>query len=141
MVIERIYQWARLQPTKPALIYNDNVVDYAGFAQTIEAYRKSLEMEALPPGTVAVVAAGNLADAWVLILALRALGLTTIHVNSLAQAKMLGLKHVSCVVAGMDERPTHDTAPFPRFQVHNADAARCGEWHRPVLGTANHVSR
>jgi non-ribosomal peptide synthetase component E (peptide arylation enzyme) len=79
MVIERIYEWARLQPTKPALIYNDNVVDYAAFAQVIDAYRKSLEMEGLPTGTVAVVAVGNLADAWVLILALRALGLTTIR--------------------------------------------------------------
>jgi acyl-coenzyme A synthetase/AMP-(fatty) acid ligase len=113
MVIERIYEWARLQPTKPALIYNDNVVDYAAFAQVIDAYRKSLEMEGLPTGTVAVVAVGNLADAWVLILALRALGLTTIHVNSLAQAKALGLKNVSCVVAGMDERPTHDVGAFP----------------------------
>jgi acyl-coenzyme A synthetase/AMP-(fatty) acid ligase len=115
MVIEHIYEWARLQPTKPALIFNDNVVDYAAFAQTIEGYRKSLEMEGLPAGTVAVVAVANLPDAWVLVLALRALGLTTIHVNSLAQAKALELKNVSCVVAAADERPTHEAFPGSKF--------------------------
>jgi acyl-coenzyme A synthetase/AMP-(fatty) acid ligase len=115
MVIERIYEWARLKPAKPALIYNDQLLDYAAFARTIEAYRQSLERERLPAGTVAIVATGNLADAWVLILALRALGLTTIHVNSLARAEALRLKNVSCVVAAADERSTRDVGavPFP----------------------------
>lgn len=98
MIIDRIYEWARIQPSKPALIHNGVVNDYITFARAIEAFRKFLERHDLPAGTIAVVLVNNLADAWALVPALRSLGLTTIQVKSLAQAKALGIKNVSCVV-------------------------------------------
>jgi acyl-coenzyme A synthetase/AMP-(fatty) acid ligase len=98
MMIDRIYEWARIQPAKAALIHNGVVRDYITFARAIAAFRKYLEPHHLPTGTVAVVLVNNFADAWALVPALRSLGLTTMQVNSLAQAKTIGIKNISCVV-------------------------------------------
>ena len=81
MIIDHIYERARSDPTNPALIHNDVVIDYANFATGIENFRKILEQKGLPPGTIAVVVVSHLADAWALTLALRALGLTTIQLR------------------------------------------------------------
>lgn len=110
MIIDRIYERARSDPTKPALIYNDVVIDYATFATGIETFRKILEQKELPPGTIAVVLASHLADAWALTLALRALGLTTIQLRSIAHTKDLGIKNVSCFVTTEREQSEHDIA-------------------------------
>ena len=108
MIIDRIYERARSDPTKPALIHNDFVIDYVTFAKGIETFRKILQQKELPPGTVAVVLVSHLADAWAIILALRALGLTTIQLRSIAQVKELGIKNVSCVVTTEREQLEHD---------------------------------
>jgi acyl-coenzyme A synthetase/AMP-(fatty) acid ligase len=115
MIIDRIHQWARTEPNKPALIHNDFIIDYITFAKTIEAFRKVLEQWHLPVGTIAVVLVGHLADAWALVMALRALGLTTIHVQSLVQANALLLKNVSCVVTTAREQLENnlDRNPLP----------------------------
>ena len=113
MIIDRIYETARLHPTKSALIHNDVVIDYVTFARTIETLRKSLERHDLPAGTIAVVLVSHLADAWALVFALRALGLTTIQVRSLVHAKERGLKNISCVVTTAAEQSAHDLAGNP----------------------------
>jgi acyl-coenzyme A synthetase/AMP-(fatty) acid ligase len=113
MIIDRIYETARLHPTKSALIHDEIVIDYITFARTIETLRKSLERHDLPAGTIAVVLVSHLADAWALVFALRALGLTTIQVRTLAQAKALGIKNVSCVISTAREQSLHDLAGSP----------------------------
>ena len=110
MIIDRIYEMAWLHPTKPALIHNDVVIDYATFAKGIETFRKILEQKGLPPGTIAVVLVSHLADAWALTLALRALGLTTIQLRSLTHTKELGIRNVSCAVTTEREHSAHDLA-------------------------------
>jgi acyl-coenzyme A synthetase/AMP-(fatty) acid ligase len=104
MIVGRVYEWARVEPSRPALIHNGVVNDYATFAGRIEAAREFLKRRDLPAGTIAVVLADSLADAWVLILALRTLGLTTVNARSLAQAKALDIKNLSCVVTDAPPR-------------------------------------
>ena len=110
MIIDRIYERARSHPTKPALIHNDVIIDYATFVKGIETFRKILQRKELPPGTIAVVLVSHLADAWAITLALRALGLTTIQLRLLAHTKELGIKNVSCVVTTEREQLGHDLA-------------------------------
>ncbi len=97
MITNRIYEWARVQPGKPALIYNDSVFDYAYFAKSIEAARQSLEKYNLPQGATAIVLVSNFFDAWRVNIALRTLGLNTISISSLDQIPALQIKNVACI--------------------------------------------
>src|ERR1700742_1938258 len=94
----RIYEWARSEPARTAVIFGDAPVSYAVFSCVIEASRKFLERQALPVGRTAIVLCDSLLETWVLIIALRAVGLNTISVSSIAQAVELKIKDVACVV-------------------------------------------
>ena len=48
MIIDRIYERARSHPTKPALIHNNVIIDYATFVKGIETFRKILQRKELP---------------------------------------------------------------------------------------------
>jgi acyl-coenzyme A synthetase/AMP-(fatty) acid ligase len=98
MAMNKIYEWARIQPEKPALIYNNVVLDYAFFARSIELARKFLERFNLPKDATAIVQVKNLFDAWRITFALRTLGLNTIAVASIAQAKDLQIRGAACIV-------------------------------------------
>jgi hypothetical protein len=113
MVIDHIYQWARIEPFKAAFINDDQVIDYITYAKSIEALRRFLARHELPVGTTAIVTVHRLGAAWGLNMALRSLGLTTIQVNSLADAKALHLKNVSCVVTIEPEQAAHGLAGQP----------------------------
>jgi non-ribosomal peptide synthetase component E (peptide arylation enzyme) len=78
MIADKIYEWARVQPEKIAVIHNDMPLSYAAFARSIETTRFFLEQQDLPAGRTAIVLVQSLIDAWVNVLALRALGLNTI---------------------------------------------------------------
>ena len=108
MIIDRIFEWARIEPLKVALIHNDVSVDYITLAKTIETYQKFLERFDLAADTIAVVLVNDLADAWHLVLTLRSLGLTTIRLVSLAQVQTLGIKNISCIVTTAREQSLHD---------------------------------
>ncbi|MEN6542096.1 class I adenylate-forming enzyme family protein [Parvibaculum sp.] len=108
MITNRIYELAHKQPDKVALVYNGLSINYADFARTIEATRRFLAQQELPAGRNAVVLASGLADAWVNVLALRALGLTTISVHSIAQLNDLHFKDVACIVTVQVEEAAHN---------------------------------
>jgi len=98
MLLNKIYQWARLKPRKPALIYNDTVWDYADFAKSIAMARNALQKDELPQGATVVILARNLFTSWPIIIALRSLGLTTLAVPSLAVAETLQIRNLSRIV-------------------------------------------
>ena len=98
MAFDDIYRWARSQPDKAAMIYNGQTLSYASLARAIEASRRFLARLNLPTGKVAIVVLQNIADAWVNVHALRALGLTTICVPNFAIARALQIRNVACVV-------------------------------------------
>lgn len=98
-LIETIAAWAQQSPTRPAAIWNDHVVSYGNFARKIESLRLTFAAHDLPAGGTAVVATRGLMDNWTAVLALRALGMTTVSVLSLDVALALDLRNVVCVAA------------------------------------------
>jgi acyl-coenzyme A synthetase/AMP-(fatty) acid ligase len=98
MIVDRIYEWAKCQPDKTAVIWNDVSVSYLSFANAIRANFDFFQQENLPVGRTAIVLVHNLLDAWLIIMALRALGLNTIAVTSIAAADALKIRDVACVV-------------------------------------------
>jgi acyl-coenzyme A synthetase/AMP-(fatty) acid ligase len=98
MIVNRIYDWASKQPDKTAIIQDDEPISYAEFANAIDAARRFLARHELRAGTTAVVLVEHLTSAWFTVLALRSLGLTTICVQSLAEAEQLGIQAVGAVV-------------------------------------------
>jgi acyl-CoA synthetase (AMP-forming)/AMP-acid ligase II len=100
MIANRIYEWARSQPTKPAVISSDHdhTSSYADFARAIECARRFFELQGLPAGQTAIVLSSNLFDDWVRVMALRALGLNTVCVRSVEVAAAVKLRNVACLV-------------------------------------------
>ena len=107
MITNRIYEWARTQPAKTAIIHHERLYSYAVFARAIEATKTFFENRTLPAGRTAIVCVNNLADAWIVVLGLRSLGLNTICVNSLTVAKVLSVRDVACVVLTEAEKAAH----------------------------------
>jgi acyl-coenzyme A synthetase/AMP-(fatty) acid ligase len=108
MLIERIYDWARSQPKKTAIIYNDVPINYASFARTIDAARRFLEPHALSAGRTAIVLFNSPLDGWSLLLALRSLGLNTICVRTIDIDTVEQLKLRDVVVVTQSELNSHE---------------------------------
>ena len=109
MIIDRIYEWARIQPDKTAIIQNGDAINYATFARAIERTRKFLKGQQLPQGSTAALPIVNLANCWLAQIALRAIGLNTIAVTNAAQAQQLQIRNLSCfVILEGDEVDTRD---------------------------------
>ena len=113
MITDRIYQWARSDPTKTAVIYNDLPISYSTYARAINAARVFLKEQQIPVGSTAVVLANSLMDTWTFVMALRSLGITTTSVKSIAQAEQLKIGNLSCIVtvsAELDSLELNGTA-------------------------------
>ena len=87
MIPQLIFDWARKTPDKTAVIWNGRVsLSYRSFADDIAVARGYFaRRDCLGPG-YAVLAVHNLLDFWVLSLAIRSLGLTTVAVGSVEEA-------------------------------------------------------
>jgi long-chain acyl-CoA synthetase len=98
MITRSIFDWAERTPDKTALVYNGHPWSYRAFADFIALARGYLDRQGCAGPGVAVVAAVNLLDFWILSLALRSLGLTTVVVPTVEAIGGLGLPDVRCVV-------------------------------------------
>jgi acyl-coenzyme A synthetase/AMP-(fatty) acid ligase len=107
MLINDIYQWARVQPHKIAVIHEDNAMDYATFARAIEVTRLFLERQQLPRGKAAVIVAFNVLDGWIIDIAFRPIGMNTAAVHSIKHAEDLKIRDVACVVTTELEAKQH----------------------------------
>lgn len=99
MSIERIIEHALHHPGRAAMIHNGTRIDYATFGRAIAAAHRHLSGLDLPRGRLAVVLDLRRLPAWIHVFALRALGMDTICLASMAQARELALREVACVVA------------------------------------------
>jgi acyl-coenzyme A synthetase/AMP-(fatty) acid ligase len=108
MLLERIYEWARSRPKKTAIIDNDVPINYASFSRAIDAARRFLEPHALPAGRTAIVLFKSPLEGWILLLALRSLGLNTICVETIEIAERLKLRDVAFLVVAQSELNSHD---------------------------------
>jgi acyl-coenzyme A synthetase/AMP-(fatty) acid ligase len=110
MIVERIYHWAKTQPDRTALIWNDISLNYLSFANAIQLTYGFLQRENLPVSGSAIVLVQSLSDAWIIVMALRALGLNTICVRSNEQAQSLRTRDAACVVTTHTEAATYNLA-------------------------------
>ncbi|HUZ74764.1 MAG TPA: class I adenylate-forming enzyme family protein [Stellaceae bacterium] len=105
MAIDAIYRHARSAPDRPAVVYNNIPLSYRRFVKLIDASRRYLLAQDLGSEGVAVVMIASILDAWILGLALRSLGLTTVVVRSPDQIAPLRLPNLRCVVTTEADRP------------------------------------
>ena len=110
MITQLIFDWAKRTPDRTAIIYNNRPWSYQSFAQLIALARGYFARRGYVGPGYAVLAVYNPMDFWILSLALRSLGLTTVAVGSVtegdAQGKpnvraavnKLGLPNVRCVI-------------------------------------------
>jgi acyl-coenzyme A synthetase/AMP-(fatty) acid ligase len=107
MIVERIYEWAKSQPHRPALIWNDISLTYLLFSNAIQTTCDLLRRENLPVGGDALVLVQSLADAWIIVMSLRALGLNTVCIRSNEKPESLVIAGVACVVTTETEAATY----------------------------------
>jgi len=107
VLLERIYEWAHSHPTKPAIICNDVAINYASFSRAIDAARRFLEPHALPAGRTAIVLVHSPPDAWIVLLALRSLGLNTICAYNIDTALWFKPRNMAFVVVTQREATAH----------------------------------
>jgi acyl-coenzyme A synthetase/AMP-(fatty) acid ligase len=78
MILDRLAEHAKKIGNRTAFIYNKQKLTYRSFAQLTEQSRRYLAGLQLPAGSTAIILTQNFAQAWITLLALRSLGLTTI---------------------------------------------------------------
>jgi len=99
VVYRTIFEGAGRTPDKPALVYNDQSLSYAQVARLIASAAGEFARQGVTGPGLAVLALGNLVDFWILSLALRSLGLTTLAARSFDDVRSLKLERVRFVVA------------------------------------------
>ena len=110
MSLQNIFAAAHEHPARLAVVYNDHAITYAGFAGAIGSTYRFLEAEGLAPGRTVVVIIYTLVDCWTAVLALQALGLNTVCVQSLPMVEALEIDDVAGVVTTAVELPKHQFA-------------------------------
>ena len=100
MITNLIFDWANRTPDRTAVIYNGHPWSYRSFAHIISVARGYFARRGYIGAGYAVLAVPNLINFWVLSLALRSLGLTTIGVPSATAVRRLNLPDVRCVISG-----------------------------------------
>jgi acyl-coenzyme A synthetase/AMP-(fatty) acid ligase len=103
MITQLIFDWAKQTPDRTAVIYSGVPLSYRSFAQAIAVARGYFARRSYVGPGYAVLAVSNLRDFWILCLALRSLGLTTVAVPSAAEVGRLGLPNVRCVITATGE--------------------------------------
>jgi len=117
MIIDRIEAWARSHPDRTALVFNGRELSYRGFADAIwTTYARLAASDPLSRGVVAVLA-HDLLNAWILTMAARAAGLTTMAVQSLGTLESLAVRDLAWVLTAQNE-------PHPPEQGAGAANAR-----------------
>jgi acyl-coenzyme A synthetase/AMP-(fatty) acid ligase len=119
MITSRLFEWARRQPDKIAVVRNDTALSYAAFARTIAATTDYLAKQGPPQSGTAVVLAKDLLESWFIIMALRSLGLDTISVASLPQIDELKIRNAACLVVPQIDQLVHNinTRSLPGAKV------------------------
>ena len=122
-IAQYIDHFAGVTPAAPAIIHNGGTIYYSGFAGAIARTGTEVSSSGVPgAGTVAVMVR-NLADCWVITLALQAKGFTTICISSLELLESLHIRNLVAlfVVAGDDYNAPEHYDSLPIFTVEKPD--------------------
>jgi acyl-coenzyme A synthetase/AMP-(fatty) acid ligase len=104
-VLESIFAQARSAPGRAALITNGGAIGYGAFAGAIVRIRRVIAAQRIDRARVAMVFVDGLAEAWIVGLALRSLGITTVIGRDASDLERLGLGAVSVVSTAAAGRP------------------------------------
>src|ERR1019366_6576319 len=104
MITRRIFEWAVRTPERTAVIYNGQRWSYRLFAELIATARGYFAERGYAGSGYAVLVVWNRMDFWILSLALRSLGLTTVAVPAANDIERLGLPYVRCAVTSSLEQ-------------------------------------
>jgi fatty-acyl-CoA synthase/long-chain acyl-CoA synthetase len=99
MIAQLIFDWAKRTPDRSAIIYNDRPWSYQSFAQFIALARGYFVRRGYIGPGYAVLAVYNTMDFWILSLALRSLGLTTVAVGFVSEEDAQGKPNVRAAVS------------------------------------------
>ena len=111
MITQSVFEQARKTPEHIAVVHNDKQLSYRAFAHSIALARGFFASRGYVGSGYAVLAFSNLLDFWILSLALRSLGLTTVSVPNAVQLGRLNLPNMRCVVFSPHENwPPLDSA-------------------------------
>jgi acyl-CoA synthetase (AMP-forming)/AMP-acid ligase II len=119
MIVNRIYEWAKRQPDRTAVVWNGGSINYLSFANAIQATIEFFQQENLPAGQTAIVLIHNRLDAWLIVMALRVLGLNTISVTSILRAEELKIRNAACIIITQAE-----AALWPNLVLEGASGAK-----------------
>ena len=103
MITDLIFEFAERTPDKTAVVYNGQPLSYRSFAANIALARGYFASRGVVGPGLAVLVIANMLDFWVVSLALRSLGLTTIAVQSVPAFDELDPPAARCVVASAAE--------------------------------------
>jgi acyl-coenzyme A synthetase/AMP-(fatty) acid ligase len=98
MITERIFYWAKQTPYNTAVIQNGAHLSYRSFARSIAKARGYFIRQGFAGPGHAVLAIHSMKDFWILGLALRSLGLTTLAARSVAALNQFDLPDLRLVV-------------------------------------------
>jgi acyl-CoA synthetase (AMP-forming)/AMP-acid ligase II len=98
MIIDYIYDWARVSPNRTAIIYNDVTISYAEFAKGVEITRQFLERQRLRQRSTAALLIQNLLECWIVCIAARAIALNTLALKTVPQARQVDVREPSCLI-------------------------------------------
>jgi len=133
-VIEKIFEFAGKTPDAWAMVYDLEPVTYRALHRMITAMRRRLAACELRPGGVVVVWIHSTLTSWIVNLALRSLGMTTVSIRTPAEfASFDGLDIVAVVTALGEHYPALDAGLAPgaaRIVVERTD------WDVPDDGEA-----
>ena len=114
LTLTRIFEHALRQPQKTAAVHEGTSLSYAEFARRIATTRHYLDAQRLPAIGVAVILVTQLLDDWILMFALRSLGLSTVAARDTADIHTLDLPDIACVISITDEgSETHHCTRMP----------------------------
>ena len=114
MFVNRIYHHAVATPDAIAVVSSGRRGRYRRFAQLIDAARAELIRTPPPAHGVVVEMGGNLLYSWVLLLALRSLGYTTLSASSWKIVEGLDLRGIGAMVCFADNQAAQATVAAAR---------------------------
>lgn len=113
VLIDRIDLWAARDAERVALVYNGAKTSYGAFRVAISAAMAAVAKAEPPRGTVAAIAIGNMYQAWLAALAVRAAGLHSIAIRDISQIAALDIRGLSCIVTVQGEDKIGTGAGLP----------------------------
>jgi acyl-coenzyme A synthetase/AMP-(fatty) acid ligase len=109
MIPGAIFDWAKRTPDATAILYNGRRLSYGAYAELIARARGCFAASGCGGPGYALLAFGSLLDFWVLGLALRSLGTTTLAIGSVKALAKVDLPDIRVVV-------TNSAAAWPGLE-------------------------